>query len=327
MSLGKKVKTALDETRLLILGAQVLFGFQLNGVFQEAFGQLSMTTRLINCTGQLFMVLAIALLIAPSMQHRIVEEGQDTARILSATSALAGLALVPFALSLGISFYVVLDHLYGITMGLVGGTALCVLAGTLWCGLGYALRSWIGIKPMSPKQACERTPLSTKIEQMLTEARVVLPGVQALLGFQLTVTLTSSFEQLSAGSRLLHVAALCCVALSAVLLMTPAAVHRITFWGEDTPSFFHLGSWFVTAAPIPLALGIAGDLYVAISKASESSVLAAVSGVMALAVLAGLWYALPLTLRARRNHAEGQPLRQQTPSKPHSNRRTMHGRG
>jgi hypothetical protein len=28
--LRKKVKTALDETRLLILGAQVLFGFQLN---------------------------------------------------------------------------------------------------------------------------------------------------------------------------------------------------------------------------------------------------------------------------------------------------------
>jgi hypothetical protein len=29
MSLKDKVKTGLDETRLLILGAQVLFGFQL----------------------------------------------------------------------------------------------------------------------------------------------------------------------------------------------------------------------------------------------------------------------------------------------------------
>ena len=33
--LRKKVKTALDETRLLILGAQVLFGFQLNGVSRK----------------------------------------------------------------------------------------------------------------------------------------------------------------------------------------------------------------------------------------------------------------------------------------------------
>jgi hypothetical protein len=44
------------------------------------------------------------------MQHRIVAEGQGTMRILNATRVLAGLALVPFALSLGISFYVVLDH-------------------------------------------------------------------------------------------------------------------------------------------------------------------------------------------------------------------------
>ena len=41
MSLSKKVKTALDETRLLMLGAQVLFGFELNGVFQEEFANLS----------------------------------------------------------------------------------------------------------------------------------------------------------------------------------------------------------------------------------------------------------------------------------------------
>jgi hypothetical protein len=40
MSLSRQVKTALDETRLLMLGAQVLFGFKLNGVFQEEFANL-----------------------------------------------------------------------------------------------------------------------------------------------------------------------------------------------------------------------------------------------------------------------------------------------
>jgi hypothetical protein len=49
MSLREKVKTGLDETRLLILGAQVLFGFKLNGVFQEAFPKLSPTTSLLDC--------------------------------------------------------------------------------------------------------------------------------------------------------------------------------------------------------------------------------------------------------------------------------------
>jgi hypothetical protein len=35
MELSKKVKIALDETRILILGAQILLGFQFRGVFSD----------------------------------------------------------------------------------------------------------------------------------------------------------------------------------------------------------------------------------------------------------------------------------------------------
>src|SRR6516162_9022923 len=41
-----------------------------------------------------------------------------------------------------------------------------------------------------------------KTEQMLTEARVILPGAQALFGFQLAIVLTRSFEQLPRASRI-----------------------------------------------------------------------------------------------------------------------------
>jgi Family of unknown function (DUF6328) len=77
MSLQRKLKIALDETRLLILGAQVLFGFQFNGMFQEAFGDLHLPMRLIACAGLVLIMIAIGLLIAPSMQHRIAERGED----------------------------------------------------------------------------------------------------------------------------------------------------------------------------------------------------------------------------------------------------------
>ena len=80
-SLSKQVKIALDETRLLMLGAQVLFGFKLNGVFQEEFANLSVASRYVDCAGQVLMAMAIGLLVAPSMQHRIVENGEDTVRI------------------------------------------------------------------------------------------------------------------------------------------------------------------------------------------------------------------------------------------------------
>src|SRR3954463_7684152 len=135
MSLAKKVKTALDETRLLILGAQVLFGFQMNGVFQDAFADLARSTRLISCLGQFLMVLAITLLIAPSMQHRIVEGGDDSNRIHRVTTVFAGWALLPFEISLGISAYQVSDHLYGRWTALLTGTVFCLLAGFFWFGL------------------------------------------------------------------------------------------------------------------------------------------------------------------------------------------------
>jgi membrane-associated phospholipid phosphatase len=100
MSLQRKLKNALDETRLLILGAQVLFGFQFNGMFQEAFADLHLPLRLIACAGLVMIMIAIGLLIAPSMQHRIVERGEDSDRSYPlGDTTLAALALFPLAVA------------------------------------------------------------------------------------------------------------------------------------------------------------------------------------------------------------------------------------
>jgi hypothetical protein len=294
--LSKKVKTALDENRLLMLGAQVLFGFQLSGVFQNAFPELSAITRLLDCAGLMLMAFAIGLLIAPSMQHRIVENGEDTVRIHRTTSRFAGAALLPFGISLGLAIYIVFDHLYGATAAIIAGLTFCTLAAVCWYFLDLIVKLGKESVPVHPAQE-KPTPLPAKIDQMLTEARVIMPGAQALLGFQLVVTLYRSFEELPASSRLIHVAALCCVALAVILLMTPAALHRIAFAGEDTPLFFRMGSAFVIAAPLPLAIGITGDLYVATSKAAESTALGAALGIGAFVMLVTLWYGLPLVLR------------------------------
>ena len=59
---------------------------------------------------------------------------------------------------------------------------------------------------------------------MLIEARVVLPGVQALLGFQFVVVLTDSFERLPPFSQYVHLASLGLMALAMILLMTPPPI-------------------------------------------------------------------------------------------------------
>ena len=51
MQIDAKLKTALDESRLLILGAQVLFGFQSEAVFQELFANIPTASRYVHCGG------------------------------------------------------------------------------------------------------------------------------------------------------------------------------------------------------------------------------------------------------------------------------------
>ena len=297
-SLQKKLKTALNETRLLVLGAQILLGFQLHGVFQESFRELSPLARSLDAIAIVLMVVTLGLLIAPSMQHRIVEEGRTTTRIFNVTGTMAGAALLPFAVSLGIDHYAVFERLFGQAAGYIAGAAFLALALLFWYGLEYLIGR-VKEAPMSKLKPQEPTPISTKIEEMLTEARVVLPGAQALLGFQLAVTLTHAFEELPFFSKLVHAVALILVALAVILLMAPAAFHRIAFAGEDNEDFHRIGSWFIVAATVPLAGGIAGDVYGVIAKIAETYLVGAAAALVVLIVLMALWYVQPFWLRRK----------------------------
>jgi hypothetical protein len=122
---------------------------------------------------------------------------------------------------------------------------------------------------------------------------------QALLGFQLIATLTKPFNEPPATFKYVHCAGLCAVALSVVLLMTPAAVHRLGFDGEDHPDFFRIGSGLVIAASVPLAVGISADVAVVFYKTTESAFTALTAGAAALVALLGFWLAYPVWYRAR----------------------------
>ena len=294
---ARRVKTALDETRLLILGAEILFGFHLNGAFQNDFNGLAPHARTLHAVSFMMMAICIALLIAPSLQHRIVDRGQATARIVAACAVFAAAALLPFALSLGTDLYIVIGHRFGPRTGAVLGIAVAALALAAWFGAELLLRS--AQRPEDIMQSKPDTPIDTRVEHMLTEARVLLPGAQALLGFQLAVMLTEAFGELPELSKVVHVVALCCISLAVILLMAPAAFHRITFGGRNTESFHRLGSALVLAAPVPLGGGIVGDLYVAVGKALDAPAIGAAVALGAAMVLIALWLVHPLLLRAR----------------------------
>src|SRR6185437_10645425 len=197
----------------------------------------------------------------------------------------AGAALLPFALALGCDVYVVFER-YWAESAVAAGLAATALALLLWYGLGRLLR------PLAPDREAPLhdgpTALHEKIDQMLTEARVILPGAQALLGFQFIVTMAKPFMALPVLDRDIHFVALGAVALAVMLLLTPAAVHRLAFAGRDVERFHDIGSVLITAALAPLALGIAADFYVAVAKMTQNAALAATGAALVALLLVTL---------------------------------------
>jgi hypothetical protein len=133
---------------------------------------------------------------------------------------------------------------------------------------------------------------------MLTEARVILPGAQALLGFQLIVMLTKAFDQLPPGVRFVHLAALLSLVLAVALLIAPAAIHRLAFEGRDDPALHSFGSFIISLALFPLASSIALDTWVALFKLYGGYKIPSIGSALAALLLIGLWYLLPIAIRA-----------------------------
>ena len=308
--LSDKTENALNETRMLILGAQVLIGFDFQASFQPGFERLPFVAEELKVVGLALMLLALGLLISPGAFHQIVELGNDTPRLIDFTGRIAALALLPFALGIGIELYVASLVVVGdgpaLPLGLLGmGFALF-----FWYGLDWIWRTRDQSHGIARKEQRmqEPTSLENKIKQVLTEARVVLPGAQALLGFQLAAMLSDAFGRLPRSSQYVHLASLIFLAASIVFLMAPAAFHRIVERGEDSERLHRFSGAMVLAALVPLAFGIAGDMYVVTDKVLGVPGFAIALAAATLVFFFGLWFGLTLAIRARTKSARG-PLR------------------
>ena len=191
-----------------MLGAQILLGFQFNGAFQTRFDALSPPAMIVDAIALLLMLSSVGLLIAPSAFHRIVDRGASTGRTLVVTSLCAAASLLPFAAALGIDLALaLLRTVQNAVFSIAAGASFALMGVAAWYGLGWIMRNHQGAAERRQaeldRSVTETAPLHTRIEQMLTEARVILPGAQALLGFQLAIVLTDTFEKLPSLPRLL----------------------------------------------------------------------------------------------------------------------------
>lgn len=152
----------------------------------------------------------------------------------------------------------------------------------------------------NPQSAREAVPLSQAAEYLLEECRMVLPGIQALFGFQLIAVFSAQFGQaLSAGEQRLHLAAIALVAVSIGLIMSPAAYHRHTGPEEVTATFIRLSSRLVLYSMPPLAAAISIDFYL-IARIILHSRLVPVLAAALFAIYLILWFVLPRSRRLER---------------------------
>jgi hypothetical protein len=292
-----RVTQGFGEIRTVVLGVQILLGFQYEAVFQPGFARMTLLARLLEATGLGLLTLSVIAVITAIAFHHLADGGPMTARQESLNEAVVGLALAPFAVALGLDVFVALDRELGTVPAAVSGSLLAGLALVFWYG-GAVLR-----EPKREDSDRKEDPVSLKdrIGTLLTESRIVLPGVQALLGFQFAAYLTDGYQRAPPDARIAHTAGLVLLIAAMILLMAPAAFHRLAERGEDTPRVERVCAILVLAAMTPLGLAISADLFVVcrlVGVASRPAL--AIAGCAALAAGAA-WYVYPLSVRAARS--------------------------
>jgi hypothetical protein len=150
------------------------------------------------------------------------------------------------------------------------------------------------------KASGERQDLSLNdaATHVLEECRTVVPGMQALFGFQLIAVFSTVFwEQLSPDERIVHLAAIVLVTIAIVLVMAPAALHRQTEPRAVSGRFITISSRLLMASMAPLAVGICLDVYLVGRLIVGSGRVASMVATSLLGVFIVLWFLLPRAVR------------------------------
>lgn len=314
--LEEHIRIALDETRILVLGMQVLLGFQLRGVFEERFSSLPPRLQSLHLLVAAGLILALTLVIIPGTFHRVVERGEMRRSVVRVASALMNPALALFGAAIALAAFTVLRLDFGFWFATLVSGGILLTAASWFFGIELLMRrarhpALKRRRAMHPHEEEEKVDNAKKIELALTEARVVLPGAQALLGFQFATFLLKAFTELSRTAKLVHVASMACIAVTTILLLSLAAWHRLVERGEMTAHFHRVATRLLLAAMVPLAVGIGLDFGLVVYKALESVSAGIVAGAVVVVVMLAAWFGFTLLARAARERRSraGEPQR------------------
>lgn len=135
-----------------------------------------------------------------------------------------------------------------------------------------------------------------QLGELLQELRVVIPGTQVLFAFLLTVPFTARFGETTDLQRDVYFATLLCTAVATALFLAPSAVHRLRFKRGDKRYIVAVANVLTIIGLAVLMLAVTGAIFVVSDVMFDATVAAIAAGAI-FALMAGLWYAFPLTRR------------------------------
>lgn len=137
-----------------------------------------------------------------------------------------------------------------------------------------------------------------EMRNIIEEARVILPGLQAVFGFQTAAVFNDRFTELETYAKACHLVGLALIVISMAMLMTPAVYYRAQC-GNATSRMVHISRKSIRGALIPMSLGFSLDMLTVMSLATDSLAISIGAAALTLALFVGLWYAIPTRDPAR----------------------------
>lgn len=141
--------------------------------------------------------------------------------------------------------------------------------------------------------------LDRELIELLNELRVVLPGVQVLFAFLLTVPFTNRFQRVSETQERVFFVTFLLTMLATGLLIAPSAYHRLRWRQHDKEQMLITSNRLAISGMGLLALALAGAVYLVTDLIFESAAAVALVTAATLAFLFWFWYGLPLMRRFR----------------------------
>jgi hypothetical protein len=151
--------------------------------------------------------------------------------------------------------------------------------------------------------------LDRNLQELLSELRVVVTGVQVLFAFLLVVPFNVGFVHIGPFQRGVYFVTLLLAALAAVCMLGPAAHHRILFRCDDKEHIVFISNRLMITGLGFLALAMCGSLLLVATKLFGLETGVITVAVAAMAFIA-IWFVMPLLRKARLDAARpgsGEP--------------------